>query len=339
MALLLVLTFGYGEPPARAAEVWFAPDNDTADYLDLFRSPGLWSHARSQISVFKLGPQQAGGNDPSDRNTLSDLRNANAFSQLAHWGIKLAIEVPAIKPWDCQGHKAAQMTLKLVDSIRKAGGSVAYLSMDEPYVSGIIFCKDTMENTAAKTAEYIRTIRSVEPQIEIGDIEVYPYFRIDQLKAWLGALQKNGITPAQFHLDVNVHRLDVSPSIDLAGDLGTLKAYLHARNIPFGVVLWSGYDPEPTDRAYFDRTMSWVKRLHAAISLPDQLIFQSWILRSSPRCTDTNPSCYPDKLHCASDDPPGCGLRTVPVNLPENDPQIYSHTRLINTALNILNRR
>ena len=326
--------------PAQAAELWFAPDNDTPDYLDLFRRPDLWSKSRTQISVIKLGPQQAGGHNPSGKNTLSELHDANAFRLLAQWGIRLAIEVPAVKPWDCTGHVAAKMTLQLVENIRKAGGDVRFLSMDEPYVSGMIFCKDNMENTAAKTAEYVREINRKEPQIQVGDIEVYPYFRIEQLKDWLtAALERYGVRPAHFHLDVNVHRLDVSPNIDLAADLGSLELFLHGKGIPFGIILWNGYNPAPTDKAYFDRTMRWVERVHGAIGLTDQIIFQSWILRSSPRCADTDPACYPDKLRCTPDDPPGCGQKTVPINLPEDDPNVYSHTRLINEALDMLNRR
>jgi hypothetical protein len=264
------------------------------------------------------------------------LEQANAFHLLAQWNIKLAIEVPAIKPWDCNGQKAAQMTLQFVDNVRKAGGNVQYLAMDEPYVSGFLYCKEKMEETAKKTVNYLREIKKAAPQIQVGDIEVYPYFNVNQLTSWLNALQQNGATPAFFHLDSNVHRIDVSPNISLSADLGSLKTYLHSRNIPFGIILWSGYNPEPTDEAYFNRTMLWTNRVHTAIGTPDQIIIQSWILRSSPRCTDTDPSCYPDKLRCTPSDPSGCGEKAVPVNLPENDPSVYSHTRLINQILNTL---
>lgn len=334
----MVLSYlAYGLLPARAAEVWFTPNPESPDFLDLFKKPSLWSKARSQVSVIKLGPQQSGSNNPTSTNTLAELKAVNAFRLLSQWGIKLAIEVPALKPWDCDGQKAAKMTLQLVENIRRAGGEVSYLSMDEPYVSGIVFCKDTMEAAAAKTARYMKEIERNEPQLQVGDIEVYPYFRIDQLKAWLTALEKNGVRPANFHLDVNVHRFDLSPDINLTADLRSLRAYLNSRKIPFGIIFWSGYNPEPTDRAYFDRTMSWTKRVHAAIGIPDQVIIQSWVIRSSPRCTDTDPSCYPNKLHCTSEDPAGCGRPTVPINLPENAPNVYSHSRLINEILAILN--
>jgi hypothetical protein len=320
----------------RAAEVWFGPDNDTPDFLDLFQKPDLWTRARSQISVIKLGPQQVGGVNQTSKNTLADLRNSGAFPLLAQWRIKLALEVPAIKPWDCTGRNAAKRTLQFIDNVHKAGGTVYYASMDEPLASGIIFCGDTLDGSAVKTAGYMKEVLRNAPTLEIGDIEAYPYYSVDQLKQWLTALKRNGGTPAHFHLDVNIHRLDVSPYINLISDLGSLKAFLRTQNIPFGIIFWSGYNPAPSDKAYFDRTMAWTSRVHAAVGIPDQIVVQSWILRSSPRCSDTDPNCVPPKLHCTSQDPPGCGERDVPINLPEGDSSIFSHTRLINEVLGIL---
>jgi hypothetical protein len=153
-------------------------------------------------------------------------------------------------------------------------------------------------------------------------------------------LKRNGVSPTHFHLDVNIHRLDVSPKIDLAADLGHLAEFLRAENISFGIILWSGYNPAPSDKAYFDRTLAWTKRVRTVVGIPDQVIVQSWVRRSSPpRCTDIDPSCTHPKLRCTSQDPPGCGQKDVPINLPEDDPSIFSHTRLINETLGILERK
>jgi hypothetical protein len=332
-----------GSPCATAAspapQIWFAPDNDTSDYLDLFRKPETWRSARSHISVLKVGPQQAGGPNRTGKNTLAQLREAGAFRQLAAWGIALAIEVPAIKPWDCTGRIAVQRTLDLIENVRKAGGKVEFVSMDEPLASGIRFCKDTLEGSAVKTAEYMKQVAAKEPHVQIGDTEAYPYFSIGELKSWLAALQKNGVTPAYVHLDANIHRIDKSPHLDLAADLRGLQNYLSSKRIPFGIIMWSGYNPAPSDKAYFDRTLLWIKRVRDAIGAPDQIIFQSWVIRSAPRCKDTDVSCDPDKLRCMPEDPPGCGEQTVPNNLPENDPASFSHTRLINEGLAMLGHR
>ena len=323
--------------PASHVQVWFAPDNDTPDLVDLFRQPQLWRDARSAVSVLKLGPQQVDGR--SGKNSLSELTEVGAFRMLQSWGIKLAIEAPAIKEWDCSGQKALDYTLRLVDNVAKAGGAVNYISMDEPLVAGMRVCGDTLETAAAKTANYVEKFASQAPEIKVGDIEAYPFNTVAQIRRWIAALGENGAKLDHFHLDVNVHFLDVHPEIDVRSDLKLLRNFFRGQNTRFGIIFWSGYDPAPTDEAYYRRTMAWVARVHAAIGAPDDAIFQSWVVRSAPRCTDTDPKCVPPHLTCTPEDGPGCGEHSVPINLPENNLTIFSHTRLINDAMAMMAER
>jgi hypothetical protein len=192
-----------------------------------------------------------------------------------------------------------------------------------------------LEIAATKTAAYVRELNAHDPTLEVGDIEPYPFERPAQLKQWVSALIRNGIKPAHFHLDVNIHYLDVHSDIDAATDLRSVSAFLLERGIPVGIILWSGYDPEPTDKDFFDRTMAWVRRVRA-IGIPQHVIFQSWVLRSYKGCSDTNIRCAFPKLKCPPSDAIGCGLKSVPVNLPEGNPREFSLTRLVNEALSVL---
>jgi hypothetical protein len=336
----IVTSTDFGASPVRAAtlpvQVWYTPNNDTPDLVDLFREPQLWGNARSQISVLKLGPQQVGGGNSSGKNTISDLGKADAFHLLRSWGIDLAIEAPAIKPWDCTGKHAAERTLVLINNVAKAGGAVSYVSMDGPLVNGIRSCRDILDGAAAKTASYISSLGRDSPAIRVGDIEPYPYFTPNQILSWIRALDTYGAKPDHFHLDVDIHFLEVHPEVDLRSDLLAFRAIFRPRNIPFGIILWSGFNPVPSDQAYYQRTMAWAKRVHLNIGLPDQLIFESWVFRSSPRCTDADPKCALAQLRCGPSDPSGCGEKSVPVNLPEDNPTIFSHTRLINDAIKLL---
>jgi hypothetical protein len=125
------------------------------------------------------------------------------------------------------------------------------------------------------------------------------------------------------------------PKLNLNDDLQTLESFFRAARIPFGVVLWSGYDPESSDRSYYTHVMRWAARVHAAIGAPDQTIFQSWVRRSSVKCV-AGVHCGPSNRWMCS--PADCGKASVPINLPDGDPAIFSHTRLINDALAILKR-
>jgi hypothetical protein len=157
---------------------------------------------------------------------------------------------------------------------------------------------------------------------------------LDRLKSWTLALKAHGFTPAALHLDVNQFVVEASPELHgrLVGDLQKMKAFFHAQGIPFGIIFWSGHGPQKSDKEYSEYTLAWARTVHAAIGRPDEIIFSSWV----ERCSQTG-ACNAHSLGCLPSDPDYCGKKSVPINLPENDPHIFSHTRLINETLAILN--
>jgi hypothetical protein len=284
----------------------------------------------------KFGPQQVDGRRAPTKNSFAELTGVDAFRKLRAWGIKLAIEAPAIKKWDCSAEKALLYTLNMIDNVEKSGGKVDYISMDEPLVAGVRVCGDTLETAAVKTANYVKALAARSPGLQIGDIESYP-FTASLTESWIAALEANGAKLTHYHLDVNVHFTDLHPELGLRTELQTLRSFFRRKNIPFGIIFWSGYNPEPTDESYYRHTMAWMKQVLAAIGTPDESIFQSWVLRSAPRCRGATPECVPPRLKCTATDPAGCGEHSVPVNLPENNPEVFSFTRLIIDELEAIN--
>ena len=130
----------------------------TSDFLDLFRQPQLWSSARPKISVLKLGPQQVDGRRRATKNSFDELSTVGAFRMLRSWDIRLAIEAPAIKKWDCSGKRASRYTLEMIRNVEGAGGKVDLLSLDEPLSAALRACDDTLEGAANKTADYRRAM-------------------------------------------------------------------------------------------------------------------------------------------------------------------------------------
>jgi hypothetical protein len=333
--------------------VWFSPVGGSPDILDLFAKPDLWSTARSHVNVFKFEPFQVDAKKSDSPTAYQSLKGLDAFGKLKKWAIDIAIEVPAVKEWDCSGRgdtkdqrvrgDAKATTLGYVRNVYDAGGKVKFLAMDEPLVNGLGACKGSLEETAEKTAYYAkailkyRDVKTWAPSLAIGDIEPYPSRSVAQLKQWTKALESNGFKPSFFHLDVDVNDVDVrGPKLDMAGELRDLKAFFKGEGIPFGVIFWSGHDPESTDAAYYNHTMSWVNRVHAAIGKPEQSIFQSWVRRSSINCTGTVSCSAKNNFMCSPADPPYCGRGSMPINLPDNNPKVFSHTRLINDGLAVL---
>jgi hypothetical protein len=353
--LLAVLVLSLTASAACAREpaaVWFTPDGETPDYTDLFSKPQLWPKARQRVDVIKLGPIQTIEKGPK-ANDLIALQGVDAFRKMQQWNIDIAIEAPSVKEWDCSGHgdtkdprvhgNAQAATLSYIKNVFTAGAHVKFIAIDEPLVSGLGACHETINQIAAKTAAYAKALLSDPntatwaPGLAIGDIETYPSKRVDQLIQWTRTLERNGFKPAFFHLDVDVNDVNVRwPKLNFNGDLRALQSCFKAEGIPFGIVFWSGYDPEPTEASYYNHVVSWAQRVHAAIGAPEQWIFQSWVRRSSTTCP-AGGHCGPaNNWMCSPADPPHCGKLSMPINLPENNPSVFSHTRLINTVTEML---
>jgi hypothetical protein len=182
---------------------------------------------------------------------------------------------------------------------------------------------DSIGVLADHMAAYLQQMEVWFPEIPIGQIDLYPEVSVDMFKDWIIALEARGVSIPFLHLDVNGPRVDqyigLGFDIDLAADFAELKSFLNARGIEFGVIITDVYGHsqlwEPgsyTDQTYYDRTMAWVNTVDATNVGLDHIIFQSWV---KPYYTT------------------GAGPKEVPVNLPEDDPSVYSHTRLINDAL------
>jgi len=329
-----------GAGPAAAQQVWLAPDSETPDLVEMFQHPELWAQSRSRVSVIKLGPQQVRATGKPAENSIDGLVKVGAFEKLAAWHIDVAIEAPAIKPWDCTAVHARQMTIDYIRSVNAMGGKVRYIAMDEPLAAGVRQCHDSFEGARDKTADYIKELsrdsglaaQGLTP--EIGDIEAYPFFGATDIERWVRGLEQRGAKPRFLHLDVNIHRVDVDRSVNAPRDLAELTRFLRGENIPFGIILWPGYNPVPSDRAFHDLTVSWARRVHQAIGQSDEVIVQSWVVRGGAACSMSDPACDMTHSHCAASDAAGCGKHTVPLNLPESG--AFTLTRTLLDSLRIL---
>jgi hypothetical protein len=304
-------------PPVPSDLVWFAPNMGSRDYPELFTKPEQWTVARSRINVFKFYTQNV-LNVPCaicGDNTLSTFVDAQAFRKLTEWGIAISIEVGAVKEWGCTGEEEFRVAKAAIQNIQANGGTVTFLDMDEPFIGGELVingnsCGYTMEQSAAVTLQFIKQVKAAYPHIIVGDTEPFPYFSVRELEQWIVALEEREATPAYFHLDVDIERVRVEEQ-DVIADLQTLSRFFQERQIPFGVIFTSNWKAAGTNRAYFDSTMEWIRTVNVAIGKPQHVIFQSW------------------------QGPAANGVHEVPINLPENDPSSYSHTRLIIEGLDV----
>jgi hypothetical protein len=282
--------------------------------LDLFSRPEQWQRARGQVDVLQFYSQNLAFASPGDcprcgRNVASGLESVGAFPSLSAWHIAVAIEAPALKSYACTFDEALPFVERALDNAAAQGGLTQYLSLDEPLGSSAACSYDTAA-AAAQTAGFIREMHGRHPGLIIGDVEPYPLYSAQAIEEWIDALTANQAMPQYFHLDVD-HRLTDLEGRDVSADLAALKAFCAVRHIPFGVLL-TGSDGVD-ESAYYQDVLAWTGKVSAAVGRPEHAVFQSFSMTKD-------------------------GLFTVPRNLPEGDPNIFSHTRLLNDGIGVLGR-
>lgn len=299
-----------GQSGVAGDRIWFSPSPGSIDYLRLFEHPEEWTTARELMSVFKIYQQhtQTPAADLVGPNTYDALRRVGAFRLLAEWKKKIAIEAGSVKEFYCTPD-ASGMDESIANSVASlravasAGGTVAYIAMDEPFVSGRsrVCGGPALEPTADRVAVYVGGVKAAFPGVLIGLIEAYPFSSADAIESEVSMLQARNATPAFLHMDVDWH---LSGTAAFTRDMPRLQAFAAARRIPFGIII-TGYNGN-ADALYAvdayriadligDTFLSWDR-------MPDHLIVQSWATTDS-------------------------GLAITPANLDERRP--YSHTALL----------
>ncbi len=345
--------------PADSSQVWYGPSMGSDDLLQLFTNPTQWDSARSQIDVFQFLTHHVNSwpcvGGLCNSNTLTNLAAVQAFTKLEQWGIEIAIEGAGILPQtpfgtsvDCSAERqnAAQnafnWTVDAIVNVQNNGGTVRYIAIDEPirrWYSPIYpplggpECKtESLAEIAAMVAEFITMMNNAAPSIIVGQIILYPEVDVDGIKTYVTELENLGINLPFIHLDVHGLRI-----IDYAGttygsvtlaqlktDLQELETFLGAHSIAFAPILidlrfnTQLYEfGQYTDSVYYEGAIDWINQVDSAIGQPDHLIFESWAM---PQYSDTNLTSV-----------------ITPINLPENDTLVFSHTRLVNEGMAIFN--
>ena len=297
--------------------VWYAPNMGSSDFPNLFNEPEKWILARNKLDVFQFYTQNLlpDNCDICGNNLLGTFTKVDAFRKLKEWDIPISIEVGAVKEWGCfEGANDEELRVanEVIQNVRSNGGDVAILAMDEPRIYGESKeCSYTVPEIAKHTADFINKVHRKHPQIVIGDIEPYPHYSYKELTDWVLELKKNNVELAFFHLDVDVERVRVEGQ-NVSRDLQAFDEFFHEHGIPFGVILTSNWRDAGSNKTYYDSTMKWTSTVNEAMGKPEHVIFQSW------------------------QGPAANGLHEIPINLPQNDPELYSHIRLINEGLKVV---
>jgi uncharacterized protein (TIGR03437 family) len=259
----------------------------SADYLDLFAPGAPWTTASSRVQIFKMYTQMI---VPTFPGNFSDGTLQQIFAYLNSHNIALAVEFPPLTPSpasDCgmvNGNRiegfAGDTALPLVTRIQQLGGNLQYIAFDEPFSFGGLYsgpgaCHWTPQQVAANALESVTQIKTVFPNVIVGDIEplLSPQNSPDwltQYAAWIDAWRAAAGFPfAFFHFDIN-WTVNWKPAVE------SLRQELVQRGIPFGMI-YNGSTSDASDSSWIlaaeGHYVAWETQGGA---IPNHVIFQSW---------------------------------------------------------------
>jgi hypothetical protein len=148
---LVVLVGALVAPSAHATEIWLSPQasvppsplNRAADFLDMFAPEAPWEKAANHINIFKLYSSFVGPapQDQVDR-IVADLNRR-------HIAVALETGVMNIGPKSTnppcggfglvEGYGTPAAAINVSQKIKKAGGVIRYIAVDEPLWYGHYF--------------------------------------------------------------------------------------------------------------------------------------------------------------------------------------------------------
>jgi len=315
-AVIALLVLAPGGTRIRGAfspdRVWFSPNPGTIDYVRLFQQPQAWPRARQLFSVFKFYQQHTQMPPPAvvGPNSYAALAAADAFRTLDHWGKTIAIEEPTVKEYYCTPDESGMNasvadTLASVQAVERAGATVSYLAMDEPFASGRapICGGPPLQPTADRVAFYTSSVKAARPSLAIGLIEAYPFSSESDIETMLDLLRARGAAPAFLHVDIDLNAVRQTRA-DVPSDMRRLRNACAGMNVKFGIIIWGNNgDADALYALDAGRLLNVIAQAFpTSDDLPDHIIVQSWAVSRT-------------------------GASITPTNLPESAP--YTHTNLL----------
>jgi hypothetical protein len=274
--------------------VWVGPPSydDGRCFRELFEHPDGWKATRSAIDVLFYA-------DLNFNKQFKDDELRAWFAQLKQWGIKLGMEVGAVKPWGITGEKTFNAERPIWDRVQRLGGEIYAVAMDEPLICTRMHIHKPDDYAVQETANYIALVRKHYPKVLIGDIETFPSIPIPDHFRWIESLQKRLAELKVRGLDF--YRLDVDWVTFTVRNEGSwrevkkLEQFCRSRKIPFSLIYWASCYPALKQRGLADDS-TWYASLmqqgydYALVDgAPDQYVIESWIdapSRSLPETAD-----------------------------------------------------
>lgn len=312
---ILLLLFSGASGILSATEIWIAPQasvppsplNRAVDFLDMFRSDAPWRKTAQAVSVFKLYGSYLEHAPQDQVNLIVENLNARRISIAVEAGV---LNTPVAKPAcggpGVEGYSTIARAKLISEKIKKAGGSIAYVAIDEPLWFGRYYkglpgkkpgCRLSVEEVIDLVMPVLRVYRDDFPAVKIGDVEpsgvaYQPEWQSD-LQRWLRGLRErlgSRISFIQLDVPFSAGSRQVAAALRFYQQLDVLRAENLIKDIG---IIYNGLPTDRTNKEWIDNAQNHIKLFEHGHKLrPQQAIIQSW----TPRPTHALPETDPESL-------------------------------------------
>jgi hypothetical protein len=258
----------------------------------LFDDPGGWRQTRQRIAGLAYA-------DHWLNSQFDDTQLRAWLPQLTRWGLKLGLEVGAVKPHSPTGQKAFDNDHPHWDRFIADGAQIDHIAMDEPYAATVNNLHLPMQYGAEQTADFVALVRHAYPGMSVGDIEPYPFFQPAQILEWVDAVQARlrqiGAKPLDF-LRLDVDWMHFHPG-DAKGQLGwqgarQIEEGCHRRGMAFSLIYWAADYPslrhagQQSETTWTEAILDEGARYAAVGGVPDEIMVESWLMSAQESVPD-----------------------------------------------------
>ena len=284
VVVLAVLFSAQAEAEDRgpATKVWMCPPAREGGrcFRELFEHPDQWKETRAAIDVL-------GYADHNLNRQFTDDQLRAWLPRLREWGLKLELEVGAVKPWGKTGRKTFEVQRPTWDRVQRLGGSIYSVAMDEPLSAVRQEIHQPDDYAVEETANFIALVREHYPQVLLGDIEPYPSLPAADLVRWIESLEKR--LAASHVRGLDFFRLDVNWAVFIVAKGGSwpevkkLERDCRRRGLPFSLIYWPADYPAMKRRGLADDATWYVSTLQQGYDYAmvggatDQYVIESWV--------------------------------------------------------------
>ena len=279
-----------GAKRRQVPEVWIAPPSispsEGSAMRDLFLNEDSWTETRLCVTGLLYA-------DHALERQFTETELRSWFNQMTKWGIKLDLEVGAVKPWGVTGARAFEIGRRKWSRLLELGAPIHALLLDEPRTaarklaqSGRIATDNSDEYALRETVSFISSLRRNYPDFQVGIIDTFPEHSASDQIRWLDALQKRlakeNVRGIEFwRIDVDWANFTVG-----RGDWAMVKhieTEVRHRRVQFGLIYWAADYPAMNRIGIADDSTWYVGLMqqgydYAAVAgRPDQYVIESWI--------------------------------------------------------------